>query len=242
MNAEDVKPNRLEKAKGEIIGFIDKLEGDRIGLVAFAGKAFIQCPLTLDYGAVRIFLDSVNTKIIPVPGTAIGEAIRCAIGAFNQKERKYKALILLTDGEDHGTQPIKAAEEAKKHGIRIYTIGIGSPEGEPIPIRGATGAIIGYKRDAKGNIVMSKLDEITLEKIALITNGKYYRATPGEIELDKIYKEICKMEKKELFTRKFTQYEDRFQIFLVIALFVLCLECVISDRKRIKKVWRGRFV
>jgi len=134
MLAEDVKPNRLEKARHEISGFIDRLEGDRVGLIAFAGEAFVQCPLTLDYGAAKIFLDILDTNLIPEPGTAIGEAIFKAIGTFEQRERKHKVLVLITDGEDHDSEPLKAAEEARREGIVIYTVGIGSGKGVPIPL------------------------------------------------------------------------------------------------------------
>jgi len=231
MIAEDIKPNRLEKAKQEINSLIDKLKGDRVGLVAFAGKSFLQCPLTLDYNAAKMLLDIIDINAIPVKGTAIGDAIRCATNAFVKKERKHKVLILLTDGEDHDSNPIQAAKEAKKEGVRIYCVGIGSPEGEPIPIRAPDGKIEGFKKDSSGKIVMSKLDEITLEKIALLTNGKYYQATYGETELDEIYDDISKMEKKELFSKQYTQFEDRFQYFLMGALILLVLEMIISDRK-----------
>jgi Ca-activated chloride channel family protein len=235
MMAEDIKPNRLQKAKQEVNSLIDKLKGDRIGLIVFAGKSFVQCPLTLDYSAAKMLLDAIDINTVPVPGTRIGDAIRCATNAFVKKERKHKVLILLTDGEDHDSNPISAAKEAKKEGVKIYTVGIGSPKGEPIPIRAPDGQIKEYKKDKSGEIVMSKLDELTLEKIALLTDGKYYRATYGEIELDKIYEDISKMEKKELRAKQYIQYEDRFQYFLVVALILLVLEMLISDRKRLKK-------
>ncbi|MEW6095152.1 MAG: VWA domain-containing protein [bacterium] len=235
MMAEDIKPNRLEKAKQEVSRLIDKLKGDRVGLVTFAGKSFVQCPLTLDYSVAKMLLDGIDINTIPVQGTAIGDAIRCATNAFVKKERKHKVLILLTDGEDHDSNPIQAAKEAKKEGVKIYPVGIGSTKGEPIPIKTPDGQIEEYKKDSSGEIVMSKLDEITLEKIALITDGKYYHVTYGEIELDKIYKDISKMEKKELRTKQYTQYEDRFQYFLMGALILLVLEMAISDRKRVKK-------
>jgi Ca-activated chloride channel family protein len=241
MLAEDIKPNRLQKAKMEIANLIKKLEGDRVGLIAFAGDAFVHCPLTLDYGACKLFLDTIDTNIIPVPGTAIGTAIKTAINAFNKKERKFKVLILLTDGEDHEGKAVEIAKEAAKEGIKIYTIGVGSPQGEPIPIYDAFGQIIGHRKDRDGQIVVSKLDEVTLKKIALETGGKYNRATAGEMELDKIYKDICKMEKKELIAKKYAQYEDRFQYLLLLALFCISLEAILTDRRRSKKIWRGRF-
>lgn len=240
MLAEDIKPNRLTKAKHEIESLIDKLKGDRIGLIAFAGVSFVQCPLTLDYGAAKIFLDIMDSKLAPRSGTAIGEAIRTAIGAFNQKERKYKVLILITDGEDHETEPLKWAEAAQKEGIVIYTVGIGSREGVPIPIGESSGQS-GFKKDREGQVIISKLDEVTLEKIALQTNGKYYRASSGEEELDKIYDDIQGMEKKELGTLRFTQFEDRFQFILIIALILLIIEYFLPERNEIKREWKGRF-
>lgn len=236
MLAEDIKPNRLEKAKMEISSLIDKLKGDRVGILTFAGDSFMQCPLTLDYNAAKMFLSVVEPGMMPKPGTAIGDAIKKAMGGFTKKERKYKVLILLTDGEDHSRNPQKEALEAKKEGIAIYTIGVGTLKGEPIPILDSSNKVSGYKKDSSGNVIMTKLDEDTLQKIALITGGKYYHATASEFELDKIYDEIGKMEKKELSNRLFTQYEDRFQYFLGIAFILLCIEFIIGDRKKSLKL------
>ncbi len=241
MKAEDIKPNRLEKAKHAVSKFIDLLEGDRIGLIAFAGEAFVQCPLTLDYGAAKIFLDIIDTDLIPTPGTAIGSAILQAVKTFEGRERKYKVLILITDGEDHEGDPLKAAEMAEKEGVVIYTVGIGSVNGVPIPLYNETGRIVGFKKDRQGQVVTSKLDEVTLQKIALQTGGKYYRASGSESELNKIYDEIAKMEKKELASVKFSQYEDRYQYFLALALILLIIEIVLPERKKVKAEWSGRF-
>lgn len=232
MLAQDIKPSRLEKAKLEISSLIDRLRGDRVGILTFAGTSFVQCPLTLDYSAAKMFLSIIEPGMMPIQGTAIGGAIRTARKAFIKKERKYKVLILLTDGEDHDTNPIEAADKAKQEGIVIYAIGIGTRKGEPIPVMDQSGNVKEYKKDRNGEIVMTRLDEDILQKVALITNGKYYHATAGEFELDKIYDEISKMEKKELSNRLFTQYEDRFQYFLGIALILLCVEFIIGDRKK----------
>ena len=236
MLAEDFKPSRLEKAKQEVNGLISRMRGDRVGLVAFAGVAFIQCPLTLDYSAAQMFLDIIDTRLIPQPGTAVGDAIRASVKAFNQKERKYKVLILLTDGEDHDSDPLGAAEEAAADGIRIYAIGIGSVQGEPIPLKSSRGMVEGYKKDKEGSVVVSKLDETTLQKIALATGGKYYHATSGEMELDRIYDEISKMEKKELEGKMMTQYEDRYQFFLFISILLLVVEFLLTERRSRKVV------
>jgi len=232
MLAQDIKPSRIEKAKLEISSLIDKLKGDRVGILTFAGDSFMQCPLTLDYSAAKMFLNIIEPGMMPKPGTAIGDAIKVATKSFTKKERKHKVLVLITDGEDHNTNPAEAASEAKKEGVMIYTIGIGTRKGEPIPIMDSSGRISGYKKDKSGEVVMTKLDEEMLQKIALITDGKYYHATAGEFELDKIYGEIDKMDKKELSSRLFTQYEDRFQYFLGAAFILLCIEFMVGDRKK----------
>jgi Ca-activated chloride channel homolog len=241
MMAEDIKPNRLEKARHEIGTMIDKFQGDRVGLVAFAGKAFVQCPLTLDYGAAKMFLDAMEPGLIPTPGTAVGEAITRSVSCFSAQERKHKILILITDGEDHVGEPLEAAKTAAKEGVVIYTVGIGSLEGVPIPVTDERGYSTGFKKNREGGVVMTKLDELTLEKIALETGGKYYRATPGEAELNRIYDDILKMEKKSLSSKQFEQYEERFQWLVAIALFLLALEVLLPERKRVKKTWVGRF-
>ncbi|KPL02232.1 MAG: hypothetical protein AMJ90_06395 [candidate division Zixibacteria bacterium SM23_73_2] len=239
MLAEDVKPNRLEKAKLEVSGLIDRLKGDRVGLVAFAGESFIQCPLTLDLSSAKMFLDIMVPDLIPIPGTAIGDAIRTARSAFSQEEKKFKVLVLITDGEDHDSESLEVAEEAKEEGIIIYTIGIGTPYGEPIPLKDEKGKLSGFKKDEKEEVVLSRLDESTLKKIAQKTGGKYFRATAGEIELDKIYGLISVMEKKELEGKMVTQYQERYQYFLVLSLFFLALEIFISEKKRNKKRGEG---
>jgi Ca-activated chloride channel family protein len=241
MLAEDIQPSRLEKAKHEIASLIDRLSGDRVGLVAFAGRAFVQCPLTLDYGAARMFLDFMGPDLVPVPGTALAEAIRKSTDAFVEKERKHKVLILITDGEDHEGEPMEAAKEAAKEGVVIYTVGIGSPQGVPIPEADASGYRTGFKKDRNGQVVMTKLDDVTLEKIALETGGKYYRASTGEAELKQIADDISKMEKKGLASQQFVQFEDRFQSLVGVALMLLVLEAAVSDRRRLRKEWRGRF-
>jgi len=241
MLAEDIKPNRLERAKHEISSLIDTLEGDRVGLICFAGTSFVQCPLTLDYAAAKIFLKVIDTQIIPKGGTALGDAINQARQSFVQGERKYKALILLTDGEDYSSQPLEAAKEAAKEGIRIYTIGLGSEVGEPIPLKDQNGTHIGYQKDRDGKVVMTKLDQATLEKIALLTDGKYYHATTAEMELGKVYQDMATMEKKDLHSKKYVQYEDRFIYFLFPALFFLLLEFFLESRRKVRKTWGGRF-
>ncbi|MBN1794297.1 MAG: VWA domain-containing protein [Candidatus Omnitrophica bacterium] len=224
MLTEDVKPTRLAAAKREVSGLIKKLKGDRIGIVLFAGESFVQCPLTLDYEACSMFVQQIDAGYIPVGGTSVAKAVQAARDAFIKKERKHKVFILMTDGESHTGDAINEAEEAKREGIKIYTIGIGTPSGEPIPIRDEAGNVIGHKKDADGTPVVSKLDEYTLQKIALTTNGKYYRSTAGQLELDSIYDDISSMEKKELSDRVYTRYEERFKIPLILSWLLLAIE------------------
>ena len=232
MLAEDVKPNRLERAKREVIDLIEMLEGDRIGLIAFAGTSFVQCPLTLDYGACKMFLDYIDTDLIPVPGTAIAEAIRTSLKSFNKRERKSKALILITDGEDHEGEPIDAAKEAKKEGIKIFTIGVGREGGAPIPLKNGSG---GFKKDRKGDMVITHLDEITLQKIALETGGSYVRSVTGDMDLDKIYQEGIKqhVEQKQLKSTRKRRWEERFQWFIFFALLFVSVEFFVSERRAV---------
>ena len=241
MLAEDIRPSRLEKAKHEIAGIIDRLQGDRIGLIVFAGEAFVQCPLTLDYSAAKLLLSVVSPGLIPLPGTNVAEAIAKAIATFEQQERGHKVLILITDGEDHGGKVEQSAEAAAREGIVVYTVGIGTPEGVPIPEFDKAGNRIGFKKDDEGKTVVTKLDELTLRKIALATNGKYYNATPEEAELDKIYDSISGRQKKELGSMKFTQFEERFQYFLALFIVILLWEMLISEKRKVKAEWRGRF-
>ena len=185
-----------------------------------------------------MFLDVLEPGLIPTPGTNIGQAIELALKSFESKERKYKVLILITDGENHEGDVIKLAEEAERQGVIIHCVGIGSPEGVPIPQMGETG---GFKKDRDGQVVMSKLDEVTLEKVALQTNGKYYRASSGEDELKKIYDDLNRMEKKELGSLQYTQFEDRYQYVLIVVILLLVAELLIPERRKIKQEWRGRF-
>jgi Ca-activated chloride channel family protein len=240
MYAEDIKPSRMARSKQEIGKFVERLAGDRVALVAFAGEAFLQCPLTSDYGAFKIFLDVLGPDLIPTPGTDIAGAIETSMKAYDPKDRKYRVLVLMTDGEDHSGRAERMAEEAAKEGIAIYTVGIGLPSGVPIPLKDEQGNV-SYKKDRNGNIVTTKLDEVLLQKIALSTNGKYYHAEPGRFELEDVLREIQKMEKRELDSERLSQYEDRFQIPLGISLVLLVAEMLISDRRKRRKEWEGRF-
>lgn len=232
MLARDMTPNRLTKARQEIMGVIDRLQGDRIGLVAFAGAAFAQCPLTLDYSAARFLLRAMDQTSVSTQGTNIADAIETAGRMYDQQSRMHKVLLLLTDGEDHGQLAKDAAEAARKQGVKIYTVGIGSSEGEPIPILDRNGNQVGFKKDENGEVIVTKLDEATLREIALATGGKYYHATAGEMELDRIFDEISQMEKKDLEGTLVTRFDDRFQWPLLFGLILIMGEFFLSERKK----------
>jgi Ca-activated chloride channel family protein len=234
MLAEDIQPNRMARAKHELERLIDRLQGDRVGLIVFAGEAFVQCPLTSDYTAAKMFLSEVDVGTVPVPGTSLDRAIDLARNKFVETERQYKVLILLTDGEQTTGDPMPAVEKAAAEGIQIYTIGIGSLSGVPIPIRDEKGQLVEWKKQKNGELVQSRLDEGMLLKIATATGGKYYHASADEFELNKIYEDIeqnrAEKTQRSLLT---VQYEDRFQWFLLPAFILLMVETMLSDRKRI---------
>ncbi len=240
MNTEDIAPNRLEKAKGEIRRLLQHSEGDRIGLVSFSGAAMIQCPLTLDHGAIELFLDAAGAGMIPEPGTSLASAIETATTAFIEKERKYKVLILFTDGEDLEGEVDKAIRKAKEAGVIIYAVGIGTPQGKPIPIRDAGGDVTEYRKDPNGQVVVSSLDERSLTQIAAETGGRYLRATTSENEIDTLYNDISSLEKKELESRLFQNYEDRFQYPLAAAILFLAAAFWISERRKPGETWLRR--
>ena len=241
MLAEDIVPNRLEKAKHAVGTLIGGLEGDRIGLIAFAGEAFVQSPLTVDYGAATLFLNAMSTDLMPVQGTDLAEALRVSVEAFEAGEPQHRILIVITDGEDHEGEIDAAVESANEAGVRIYTVGVGSPDGVPIPEFDTRGRRSGYKRDENGDVVTTRLDEATLETIARETGGRYLRVTPGENELDRLADEIAEMAGREFEARQVTQYEEQFQIFLGFALVLLLAEFLVPERRRPREEWTGRF-
>ena len=233
MTAQDVTPSRLERAKMEIIDLMDRLPGAQVALVLFAGTSFVQLPLTSDFDAAKMFLSAADVNTVSLGGTAIGDAVRTGIGAFNEKGLSHKAMILLTDGEDQGTDPTGAAHAAADKGIVIYPIGFGSPEGEPVPERDA-GPQGGFKKDSNGQVVMSKLDENTLSELASITGGAYHRAMADGEEIEDVAKSIESMDKKELDERLLVQRVERFQIPALLALLALVGETLLSGRRRVK--------
>jgi Ca-activated chloride channel family protein len=239
MLAEDITPNRVERAKHEIAKLIDMLKGDRIGLVIFAGESYVQCPLTLDYGAAKMFLDAVSPGWVQVQGTQIGDAIKQSIDAFKTKGNKHKVLIIITDGEDHQGSALEAARAATEEGAVIYTIGLGSESGVPIPISKGNGNIV-YKKDKDGNLVLTKLNTQILEQIAHEGKGKFFHAGT-DLDLSRILSEIAKLEKQDFGKQSINTYEEQYQLFLLIALLLLILEFLLPERSNKKNEWKGRF-
>ncbi len=230
MNAEDIKPSRLEKAKYQISNLINKLRGDRIGLIIFAGQAYVQIPLTTDYSAANLFLSAVDVNSVPSQGTAIASAINLAVNSFDSLSTD-KVIIAITDGEDHEGDVMEAIDNATSRKIKIYAIGLGSSGGVPIPIYNKYGQSVGFKKDKAGNTVLTKLDEETLRRIAVEGNGKYFRGTNYEDYLDQIYTELGELEQAEFGVKKVTDYEDRFYYFLIPAIILLVIEFFISEKK-----------
>ncbi len=232
MLAQDIKPDRFDKAKIEIRNFVKKLKGDRVALVTFAGSGFLQSPLTLDYGAFRLFLDAVKVGYIPDPGSSLSDAIKTGLSAFPKGDSKYRAMIIFSDGEETTTEASAIIKKAKELGVRIYTIGVGTRDGAPIPLASGRGRVTGFKKDRFGKVVISKLDDELLEKIAKETGGLYFPATPGEKEIDLIYSHIQGLGKKTFKAREITEKEDHYQFFLFIGFLLLILELFIGDRKK----------
>lgn len=230
MLAEDVQPNRLERAKLTISRTLDQLVSDRVGIITYAGRAYPQLPITTDYGAARLFLKSVSTDLIPSQGTAIGEAIELATRYFDDADQKNRLLVILSDGEDHEEGIDAAVEKARENNIRIYTIGMGSERGGPIPIY-QRGNRTGYKKDADGEVVITQRNAGLLRKIASQGEGAYVEGNSIRQTVGFLSKEVMKMEKKEFETRIFTEYEDQFQWFLAPALLLLILDVLLLDRK-----------
>jgi Ca-activated chloride channel family protein len=231
MLANDIQPYRLEKAKMYISKLLNKFQNDRVAFIVFAGNAYLQMPLTVDYSAFDLYLKNVNTKMLPTQGTAIGEAINLAEQAFDAGENKHKALIIISDGENHDENALQLAKDAHKNGTIIFTVGVGTPKGVPIPILNEQGQEIGRKKDSDGSIVLSKLNEKMLQEIALAGGGNYYRLAGINEEIKNIMSEISTMETKEIQEQVYTDYEDQFQFFLFFAMILIVIELFISTKK-----------
>lgn len=237
MLCEDVRPSRLESAKHEILQFVNGLKGDRVGLVAFAGSAVIHCPLTTDYGAAKLLVKVMSPDLLPEPGTALADAIDAARRSFRREEGKSKVLVLVTDGEDHEEKAVEAAEDAAKEGIRIYTVGLGTPLGAPIPLYDSRGNRAGFRKDKNGEVILTRLNDVLLQRIAEAGGGQYLRGTQGGEELEAVWSDISSMEKKELGAKQFAAFEHRFQYLVLPALILLVIEFFLSERRGL--VWKS---
>lgn len=241
MEAEDIAPNRLAAARLAVGRLIDRLDGDRIGLVAFAGEAFVQSPLTLDYAAATLFLNAMEPELVPVPGTDLGQAIEVALDGFGEAVARNRQLVVITDGEDHEGAIDAAVERAVDEGVRVYTVGMGSTEGVPIPSFDDTGAPNGFLRDEEGSVVTTRLDDVTLRRVADRTGGAYYHAVAGSgAAFDRLLDELTGGEGETIESREVTLYEEQYQIFLGLALLLLVAEALVPARRRVADAWVGR--
>lgn len=230
MLAQDIQPNRLEKAKQSISKLVERLVNDRIGLIVFAGQAYTQIPITNDYASAKMFLSSISTGIVPVQGTAIGSAIKLAMSSFTPQEDMSRVLIIITDGENHEDDAVAMAREAVEKGIKTYTIGVGLAKGSPVPMSGGSGQQ-DFLKDKDGNVVISKLNEQMLEQIATEGGGKYIRANNTRLGLNALFEDINQLEKKEIEAKVYSEYQDMFQYPAALALILIIIEFLILDRK-----------
>lgn len=229
MLAQDLTPNRLSRAKYALEKMINSLEGDRLGLVIFAGEAYVQLPITTDYSAAKLFLESIGSGMVPVPGTNLAAAINKASESFSNDVAKNKAIILITDGENHDSAAIEAAETAFRKGIMINTIGIGSTKGVPIPLI-ENGVIKGYRKDKEGQTVITKLNDELLKMIASKANGVYVQASQADVGLGAVLNKINELDKAQLENKMYTDYEDQYQWFIALALILFFIEFLVSER------------
>jgi len=229
MMAEDIQPNRLERAKRAISQLVDKLSNDKIGLIVFAGDAYIQLPITADYVSAKLFLNSISPNMVPTQGTAIGAAIELGVKSFNPQFAGSKAMIIITDGENHEDDAVGAAKAAAEKGIFIYTIGMGLPQGGPIP--DFSNGMRNYRKDKNGNTIVTKLDEPMLQKIAEAGKGAYVRANNAQVGLNNLFNEVDKMQKSELESQIYADYDDQFQYFIGFGLLLILLDFLILERK-----------
>lgn len=225
MLAKDYSPNRLERAKLAISRLVDKLNGDRIGLVLFAGTSFVQLPITTDYVSAKMFLGNISTESVPVQGTAMGDAINTSIRSFSAQSENSRAIVVITDGENHEDDPLSAAKQAAEMGISVYTIGVGSSQGQPIPMKD------GLLKDSNGNIVVTKLDEATLKQVAQAGKGAYVHAGNDEFGLNPIIDNIRKLNDEEFNSVVFEEYDEQYMYFFAIALVLLVVQMLIGERK-----------
>lgn len=225
MLAQDYSPNRLERAKLAVSRMVDKLQDDRIGLIVFAGSSFVQLPITADYISAKMFLNNVDTGSVPIQGTAIGDAILTASRSFSTQSEKSRAIVVITDGENHEDDPVAAAAQAADAGIRVYTIGVGSQHGQPIPVNGE------LLKDKDGDIVVTRLDEETLMQVAKAGNGAYVHAGNEEFGLNPIIEDLRRLEDERFSSVVFEEYDEQYMYFLAIALALFVIEMLLGERK-----------
>ena len=240
MNSEDVKPSRLEKAKFEISQMIQQLKGDRVAIIVFAGSSHMYLPLTIDYEAARLFLDQIDTNMIPTQGTALSMALETGLSAFTEDDSKFKVLVLVTDGEDHEGKAIDLASKAAKRGMIIHTVGVGTQNGSLIPIIDKQG-IRAYKRDSNGKLITSILNEKILNDIASSGNGTYVRFDNKPANFKNITKAIDSMEKRILKSQIFSEYEDRYQSFAIISFALMFIGMMIPTKTKTHMKWKNKF-
>jgi Ca-activated chloride channel homolog len=230
MLAEDIKPNRLERAKQELSRLVDRLENDRIGLIVFAGDAYTQIPITNDFLSAKMFLSGINTNMVTRQGTAIGAAIELSIKSFDMQSQTGKAIIIISDGENHEEGVMGACKAASEKGIKIFTVGMGTPTGVRIPVN-SDPYNKDYHRDSDGNFVITRLNEQMLMEVAAAAGGKYYRANAPNLGLNNVLAELNKLNKTEIDYKVYTDYEEQFPVFVWGAFLLLCLDLLILDRK-----------
>ena len=230
MLAEDIAPNRLEKAKQLTTQIINNLVSDRVGIIAYAGKAVPQLPITTDYAAAKMFLQNINTEMLSSQGTAIDEAIQLARSYYNDEEQTNRVLVIISDGEDHNDLSLDVAEAAAEEGIKIFTIGVGSEKGGPIPLK-RNGIVMSYKKDQDGGTVITKMNKKILAEIAKEANGTYVDGKNTSDVTETISDILNKMDKKEFEAKEFAEFEDQFQWFLGLGLFFLILDVLFLERK-----------
>tara|TARA_Y100000588_G_C14241482_1_gene919583 strand:- start:535 stop:1572 length:1038 start_codon:yes stop_codon:yes gene_type:complete len=241
MNAQDVTPSRMEKAKYELGRLINNLNGDRVGIIAFAGTAHLHCPLTEDYSAAQLFLNTMDTDIISTQGTDIATPIKLALDYISSDDKKFKVLILVSDGEDNQGEAIAIAKEAAELGVIIHTLGIGTKAGAPIPIFDDNGIRKEFKKNLSGKVVTSTLNATLLNEVSTLTGGVFIRIENQVNAIMPVLQKLEEMEKRQIKSHVFSQYEDRYQMFLLIGLLLLIVEFIISTRTKEEMIWKGRF-
>jgi Ca-activated chloride channel family protein len=229
MNATDIQPSRLERAKQVVSKLVDRLGDDKIGMIVFAGDAYTQVPITTDYVSAKMFLSNLTTGIVPVQGTAIGKAIRLAASSFSPTSELQKVILIITDGENHEDDAVEASKIANEKGVLIYTIGMGLPEGAPIPEGGESS--LNFKKDKEGNTVISKLDEANLVKVATVGGGEYIRGNNAQAGINSLFEKVDKLSKKEYEAKIYAEYDDQFQYFFGFALILLIIEFLLIEKK-----------